>query len=169
MYKIQKYVLVCVAVLALSLITACNSVTPGEVPESITVTPADTAIRVAGSQQYMAVAYYADGRTANITDDVIWSSTNGTAIAHMDELGLVRAYEKGTFTIKAQLGDLTDSTTLIVTLTTPEYPLPNVPLDHYPATLCSACHSEGVAGAPLFPDTHTDYTNQMCDGCHPAG
>jgi hypothetical protein len=162
--KIRKYILAHLA-LVLLLLTACNSATSLTIPESILVIPTDTAVKVASGQQYMAVASYADGRTANITDEVTWSSID-FAVANIDSLGFARAKAEGTTTVVAQLGQVSGSATLTITETTPIYPLSTIPAWHSIVASCAICHSTGTGGAAQWPDSHSSYTTQMCDGCH---
>jgi hypothetical protein len=161
----RKYFLIHLAVVLLLLIASCNSAPSLVVPESITVVPGDITLKVTKSQQYMAVAEYVDGRTANVTDEVTWSSTDFT-VANIDILGLVRTKTEGTTTIAAQLGDLSSSATLTVTETTPEYPIATISTEHYPGASCAVCHTTGFSEAPQFPESHTGYTSPMCTGCH---
>lgn len=43
--------------------------------------------------------------------------------------------------------------------------IPNIPPDHA-TSACAACHRDGLAGAPKFPDNHADYKDDQCEGCH---
>ena len=50
--------------------------------------------------------------------------------------------------------------------TTPATPTaPNIPVGHATAS-CSACHEQGIGGAPKWPDNHASFTEQTCAGCH---
>jgi hypothetical protein len=31
---------------------------------------------------------------------------------------------------------------------------------------CVACHTEGIRGAPVSPESHMSYVNDSCSGCH---
>lgn len=42
---------------------------------------------------------------------------------------------------------------------------PNIPPNH-PTAGCNACHAQGVAGAPKFPENHVAYTETQCATCH---
>ncbi len=42
---------------------------------------------------------------------------------------------------------------------------PNIPAVH-PTASCAACHGQGLAGAPKWPDNHASFTEQVCAGCH---
>jgi hypothetical protein len=156
----RKHILLGLTAVLLLLVTSCSSAPSLTVPESITVVPVDTAIKVADSQQYMAVAIFADGRTANVTSDVIWSNIESD-VANIDLLGLVRAKAIGTTTVTAQLGEVSGSATLTVTATTPIYPITTITEDHYTQRICSDCN-DGNYEAIQWPVSHSDYTTPMC-------
>jgi len=31
---------------------------------------------------------------------------------------------------------------------------------------CVSCHTEGIRNAPIFPETHIEFSNDSCSGCH---
>ncbi len=43
--------------------------------------------------------------------------------------------------------------------------IPKIPPDHA-TSACAACHRDGLAGAPKFPDNHADYLDANCGDCH---
>lgn len=45
--------------------------------------------------------------------------------------------------------------------------IPVIPANHATAG-CAACHAQGVAGAPKFPENHTAFTEAQCTTCHKA-
>jgi hypothetical protein len=65
------------------------SVTLGA-PTSITVTPASPTVGLGETQQFSATAHYMNGSTADVTSQVVWSSSNPAA-ATIDSTGLATA------------------------------------------------------------------------------
>lgn len=61
----------------------------------------------------MAIGAYADGSTGDITDEVVWASSD-TSVATIDSLGLARGKAPGSTSIRATQGDVTISVTLNV-------------------------------------------------------
>lgn len=50
--------------------------------------------------------------------------------------------------------------------TSPEASGPaNIPANH-PTAGCAACHAQGIAGAPKFPENHATFTEAQCATCH---
>ena len=43
--------------------------------------------------------------------------------------------------------------------------IPPIPKDHA-TSACAACHGQGLAGAPKFPDNHIDFPDAQCADCH---
>jgi plastocyanin len=80
---------------------------------SIAVTPANTTIAPGNTQQYTAMGTFSDNTTADITNQVAWSSTN-TAVATISNTGLASGVAAGTTTIMATQGNITGSTGLTV-------------------------------------------------------
>jgi len=101
-----------------------NSVTSGPailtvgpaVVTSIIITPEDGSVEVGNTQQLTATARYSDGSTANVTNQVIWSSAD-EGIASIDEGGLATGNVVGAVEITASLGSVSGSATLTVTST----------------------------------------------------
>ena len=84
---------------------------------SIAVTPANPSIAKGLTQQFVATGTFADTSTQDITTQVTWSSSDGTAgISNVaGSRGLATGIAVGTPTITATLGTVTGSTTLTVT------------------------------------------------------
>lgn len=61
----------------------------------------------------MAISAWADGSTGNITDEVVWASSD-TSVATVDSLGLARGKAPGSARISAAQGNVTMSVTLNV-------------------------------------------------------
>jgi hypothetical protein len=76
---------------------------------SIAVTPNNTSIAAAGTQQFTATGTYSDNSTQNVTGAVTWSSS-ATKVATINAAGLAIAAGTGTTIISATLGTITGST-----------------------------------------------------------
>jgi len=81
-------------------------------------TPPPTTIKVGQMVQITATGTYSDGSTANITSQVVWSSTTPT-IAKVDTTGKVTGESPGTATISATLNGVTQTFTVAVGAPTP--------------------------------------------------
>jgi hypothetical protein len=103
---------------------------------SIAVTPTTASVPDGAGQQFIATATYSDGTTANITDQVIWTSSD-TDVAQMYQptlgiyTGLAYAVAStGTSNITAALSGITSNTAVLTATTatitnvqiTPDYP-----------------------------------------------
>ncbi len=115
MKKMRRHIFASLALglVLLLFITSCSSTESPSTLKSILVIPVNTSIQVGRTQQYMAIAAYSDGSTANITGDVTWTSSD-SAVASIDTLGLARAKAVGTTTITATLEGISGSATLTV-------------------------------------------------------
>jgi uncharacterized protein YjdB len=84
---------------------------------SIAVTPATPSIAKGQTQQFTATGTFADTSTQNLTTQVTWSSSDGTAaISNVaGTQGLATGLAVGTPTITATLGAISGTTTLTVT------------------------------------------------------
>ena len=82
--------------------------------ESISVTPAGASISVGSTQQYTATGTFSDATTADLTNEVVWNSSD-TAIASISAGGLASTLSSGSTTISATSGTIVGSTTLTVT------------------------------------------------------
>lgn len=81
---------------------------------SISVTPVNPSAVVGSTLQFTATGMYSDGTTADITNSVVWASSNA-AVAAISATGLATALSAGTTTISATSGAIVGSTTLTVT------------------------------------------------------
>jgi len=83
------------------------TITPTSPPAavSIEVTPESASIAVGQTQQFTATAKYPDGSTADVTDQVIWTSDE--SIATIDDTGLATGVATGTTEVNASLGTIT--------------------------------------------------------------
>ncbi len=71
-------------------------------------------MQVAGTQQLTATEEYSDGSTADVTNQVTWSSSN-EAIASVDAGGLATGQVAGDVEVTATLSGMSGSATLTVT------------------------------------------------------
>ncbi|MEE8471227.1 MAG: Ig-like domain-containing protein, partial [Dehalococcoidia bacterium] len=77
-------------------------VAPTRVLISIEIAPESAAVLVSETQQFTAMGTYSDGSTADITDDVNWSSSDVT-VAVIDDAGLATVLAEGVADITASL------------------------------------------------------------------
>lgn len=93
------------------------TVTEGELL-SIEVTPAIPSVPAGINQQFTATGLFSDGTTENLTNEVVWSSSNA-AVATISNTpgsqGLAAALSAGTTEIQATHQGISGSTTLTVT------------------------------------------------------
>jgi len=80
---------------------------------SFTITPLNTSIKPAATQQFSASGVFGDGSTRDITSTATWASSN-PAIATIDASGLATAVALGSTTITATDSGMKQSTTLTV-------------------------------------------------------
>jgi hypothetical protein len=85
------------------------TVTPA--PMSISVTPASVYVGVGSTTQYTATGTFTDGTTANLTNSVVWSSSN-TSIATITGSGLATSTGSGAAILTATLGSVSGSATM---------------------------------------------------------
>jgi len=84
---------------------------------SIAIAPAASSMPVNTSQQFTALGTYNDGSTADLTSLVSWSSSS-TAIATITPKGMVSSVAGGTTNISASLANVSQTTSLSVTVPT---------------------------------------------------
>jgi hypothetical protein len=80
---------------------------------SITITPANPAIPLGGVQQFTATGTYTDNSTRDLTNSVVWLSSN-TVVAAINPSGYASTIGQGSTTISANSGTVSGSTTLTV-------------------------------------------------------
>lgn len=86
---------------------------------SITVTPANSTIKLLTTKQFTAIGNYADGSTINLTTSVTWASSNvlsATISNAAGSQGRATGLVLGSTTISATLGVISGSTLLTSTL-----------------------------------------------------
>jgi len=81
--------------------------------QAISVTPEDTSMPVGSTQQYTATGSYSDESTADITNQVTWTSLD-ISVATIDAAGSALAVSEGVTIISATSGAVVGSTTLTV-------------------------------------------------------
>jgi trimeric autotransporter adhesin len=86
---------------------------PPPILESISVTPANPSVAIAQNQQFIATGQYGDGSQQDLTNSVVWSSTQ-PAVASISSRGLASGVSGGSTTINATLGSILGSATLNV-------------------------------------------------------
>ena len=81
---------------------------------SIAVSPADVSVPKGETQQFTATGTFSDESTANVTNEVVWSSSN-LSVATISSTGLATAVATGSDTVQASSGSINGSTGLTVT------------------------------------------------------
>ena len=124
----KKCILIFISLLVLAL-NGCssgnsnsnnNSNDNNGVLEAIEVTPAITTIPQGIDQQFTATGIYSNSTTKDITDQVVWSSTesNVAFVNGKNTAGLVKAKIAGSTTIVATLGSLSGDSKVKVSIAT---------------------------------------------------
>lgn len=73
-------------------------------PVALTLTPAQTTLALGTSKKFKAFAWYADGSSANVSSEVVWSIQDGaiaTIVVQGTQLGRVTAQSPGTTQVVA--------------------------------------------------------------------
>lgn len=86
---------------------------------ALTIDPAAVATEIGGTQQLTATGAYSDDSTADLTDSVAWAARD-TAIASVDESGLLTALAPGQTTVTATLDSIEDTIDVVVTEPEPD-------------------------------------------------
>lgn len=97
---------------------SAQAITTAAAISSIAVSPATASVAVGATQQFVAVATYADGATAVITNSAIWTSSN-SAVATVLDTGVATGVTPGATTITATSGGKSGSGNLTVTTLAP--------------------------------------------------
>lgn len=85
----------------------------GPVLASIAVTPSPATVTVGSSVQFTATGTYTNGSSANVSNLVIWSSSN-TSVATVSAAGLAAGASPGTATITAASGPASAAASLTI-------------------------------------------------------
>lgn len=98
-------------------ISGSTTLTVSDLIASIVVTPANPTVNHGSTQQFLAEATFQDGSMQDITNVVVWSSSN-TTVATISNTsgsqGLASALSQGVTTIKATFGTVSGQTTMTV-------------------------------------------------------
>lgn len=86
---------------------------------SVSVTPANPVIAVGGTQQFSAKGTYGGGNTQDITDSVVWTSSNSAVATIATNGGMATGVAPGTATIAATSGPVTSSPATLTVKVTP--------------------------------------------------
>lgn len=89
-------------------------------PASIAITPSQTSVVIGTTTNFTATGTYSNGDTANITNQVTWTSSN-TAVATINSNGLATPVSTGSANISASIGGIA-SNTAVLTATLPHEP-----------------------------------------------
>jgi hypothetical protein len=92
------------------------SAVPPATLSSIAVAPVSPTIGTGMTQQFSATGTYSDGSSQNLTDRVVWSSSN-PGVATIASNGLATAVNPGSTTVSAALSGVSGGTTLTVQAT----------------------------------------------------
>jgi uncharacterized protein YjdB len=86
---------------------------------SIAITPPSATIAVAATQQFTATGTYTDTSTQDLTNTVVWTSsdTSVATINNASPYGLATAVSAGTTTISAASGSVQSTGTITLTVT----------------------------------------------------
>ena len=82
---------------------------------SLAIAPANSSMPIGASKQFTATGTFSDSSTQDVTQLVLWKSSNATA-ASINAAGLVTSFAAGATTIQAQFGSVIQSTTLTVSV-----------------------------------------------------
>lgn len=89
-------------------------------PTSIAITPSQTSVVIGSTTNFTATGTYTNGDTANITNQVTWTSSNN-AVATINSNGLATSVSAGSANISASIGGIA-SNTAVLTATLPHKP-----------------------------------------------
>jgi uncharacterized protein YjdB len=82
---------------------------------SLAIAPLTSSMPVGATKQFTATGTFSDNSTQDVTQLVLWKSSDA-AVASISATGLASSFVAGTTTIQAQLGSLSQSTTLTVSV-----------------------------------------------------
>lgn len=81
--------------------------------QSLTVSPQSATVQRGATRQFTATGAYSDGTSADVTEQVTWTSGN-PAVATLDSTGLATGQSAGTTSVQASLSGVTAGATLTV-------------------------------------------------------
>jgi subtilisin-like proprotein convertase family protein len=97
--------------------TSSLTVVGGITLSSILVTPASANVSIGGEKQFQATGSFSNGETQDLTQYVIWSSSQNSVarVSSIGTRGLARGIASGTASIKARFGGISGNATITVT------------------------------------------------------
>ncbi len=131
--------------LAVTVISAVTTLT------SVTINDSGATMRAGLAVQFGATGTYSDASTADLTQQVAWSSSD-TGVAIVDTTGLVTLVSAGGAIISAQLGDVTG--TLTITVLAANVTLKSIDVIHAGSVLYAGKQEQFTAQA-LYSDAST--------------
>lgn len=81
---------------------------------SVAIAPANSTALIGSSVQFQATGTFANGNSQDLTSSVTWNSSS-LMIATINSMGSASTFSKGITTITASMGNISASTTLVVT------------------------------------------------------
>lgn len=154
--------------LSLLILTGCNfSGSNHQASKLVNIQIAPSPITTQGSssvqlakgnqQQYVATATYANGKTADITSEVSWETSDAT-IASIDSQGMVTAVTEGSVTVSASSSNVSSNT---AQLTVTEAELTALQITPAVASIAKGQTQQYVATGTYTDDTTADITGTV--------
>jgi RHS repeat-associated protein len=98
---------------AVNLVISTGPPPPGLTLVSVSISPTDPSILTADTQAFTATGIFGDGSSQNLTDQVVWESTD-TGIATIASTGVATGIAQGTTTVRAGKDGIVGTATLTV-------------------------------------------------------
>ena len=116
--KIVKMMMLLLGI-AVFMNSGCSKKSNGEISKTITsiqITPVNTTVHKGTTGQYMAIAYFSDNSSADVTTEVQWESSDTRVVAfkNPENPGWATAVGVGSATITAQLDDVVSNNAAVV-------------------------------------------------------
>jgi hypothetical protein len=127
-----------------------------EALNSIQITPATASIPKGNNQAYIAIGTYTDNSTADITNDVNWSSTNTAIVTIVN--GVAQSQTSGTSTISANLSSIDSN---IATLTVTAVELTSIQITPATASLPAGNNQTYIATGTYSDSSTANITNEV--------
>ena len=150
----------------LSLLSACGSGSFGPgfsgsslTLQSIQVSPSGPSILIGQKQQFTATGHYRDGSTKDITDSVLWTSSN-TSIASISSSGLATSDATGSASITAMLSGVEGHGSLTVISAAPA-PLVSIVISPAATSILPGDTAQFTAVGTFSDGTQHDITSSV--------
>jgi hypothetical protein len=145
-------------VMLLALAGGCSSKTL----TAVEVTPATVSLAVSATQQYAAKATYSDDSTEDVTDKVVWASSDDK-IATIDAKGLATGVAAGSASISAELtdGDTTMKGTASLTVAAAGVTLKSIAVTPGAPSIANGTTTQFTATGTYSDDSTKDVTAQV--------